>query len=102
MVRVYDLTVASNGSLLRVATYGRGVWEVHPKSEPSTTAGNGDWDGNGVVDYFDLAAMAGRLGTTPATSTNLRYDNTLDLTSSPTTIEEADLSALVSKFGSTP
>lgn len=102
MVRVYDLTIASNGSLLRVATYGRGVWEVHPKSEPSANAGTGDWDGNGVVDYFDLAAMAGRLGTTPATTTNLRYDNTLDLTSSPTTIEEADLSALVSKFGSTP
>ncbi|WP_375765808.1 hypothetical protein NR798_29395 [Archangium gephyra] len=101
-VRVYDLSIASNGSLLRVATYGRGVWEIHPKSEPSATAGTGDWDGNGVVDYFDLAAMAGRLGTTPATSTNLRYDNTLDLTSSPTTIEEADLSALLGKFGSTP
>ncbi|AKJ04889.1 hypothetical protein ATI61_10143 [Archangium gephyra] len=102
MVRIYDLTVASNGSLLRVATYGRGVWEVHPRSEASTTAGNGDWDGNGVVDYFDLAAMAGRLGTTPATNTNLRYDNTLDMTSSPTTIEEADLSTLLGKFGSTP
>jgi hypothetical protein len=102
MVRVYDLTVASNGSLLRVATYGRGVWEVYPKSEASATAGNGDWDGNGVVDYFDLASMAGRLGTTPATTTNLRYDSTLDLSSSPTTIEEADLSSLLGKFGSTP
>ncbi|HEX5753980.1 MAG TPA: hypothetical protein VFZ09_47790 [Archangium sp.] len=102
MVRTYDLTIASNGSLLRVATYGRGIWEVHPKSEANATPGNGDWDGNGVVDYFDLAAMAGRLGTTPATPTHLRYDNTLDLTSSPTTIEEADLSALLGKFGSTP
>ncbi|MCY1077208.1 hypothetical protein [Archangium lansingense] len=102
MVRVYDLSIASNGSLLRVATYGRGVWEVHPKSEPSANPGSGDWDGNGIVDYFDLAAMAGRLGTTPATTTNLRYDSTLDLTSNPTTIEEADLSALLGKFGSTP
>jgi hypothetical protein len=102
MVRIYDLSIASNGSLLRVATYGRGVWEVHPRSEPSATAGNGDWDGNGVVDYFDLAALAGRLGTTPATSSNLRYDHTLDLTSSSTTIEEADLSTLLGKFGSTP
>lgn len=102
MVRVYDLTLASNGDMLRVATYGRGLWEVHTKSEPSATPGSGDWDGNGVVDYFDLAAMAGRLGTTPATTTNQLYDSSLDLTSSPTTIEEADLSALVSKFGSTP
>jgi photosystem II stability/assembly factor-like uncharacterized protein len=102
LVRVYDLNIASNGSLLRVATYGRGVWEIHPKSEPAATAGNGDWDGNGVVDYFDLAAMATRLGTTPALAPNLPYDNTLDLTSSPTTIEEADLSALLGKFGSAP
>jgi photosystem II stability/assembly factor-like uncharacterized protein len=102
LVRVYDLSIASNGSLLRVATYGRGLWEIHPKSEPSATAGNGDWDGNGVVDYFDLAAMAGRLGATPAAATNLPYDSTLDLTSGPTTLEEADLSALLGKFGSTP
>jgi hypothetical protein len=102
MVRVYDLTIASNGSLLRVATYGRGVWEVYPRSEAAAAPDKGDWDGNGIIDYFDLAAMAGRLGTTPATTTHLRYDSTLDLTGNPTTIEEADLSALVGKFGSTP
>lgn len=102
MVRVYDLTIATNGSLLRVATYGRGIWEIYPRSEATPTPETGDWDGNGVIDYFDMSAMAGRLGTTPATSTNLRYDSKLDLTGSPTTIEEADLSSLTGKFGGTP
>jgi hypothetical protein len=102
LVRVYDLTLASNGSLLRIATYGRGVWEIHPRSEATGIPSTGDWDGNGVIDYFDLAAMAGRLGATPDTNTNLRYDSSLDLTGSPSTLEEADLSTLVGKFGSTP
>jgi hypothetical protein len=102
LVRVYDLTLSNNGSLLRIATYGRGVWEIHPHSEAAPAPANGDWDGNGVIDYFDMAPMAGRLGSTPATSSNLRYDSTLDLTGDSTTIEEADLSSLVGKFGSTP
>ncbi|MBF5041222.1 hypothetical protein FGE12_02405 [Aggregicoccus sp. 17bor-14] len=110
MVRTYDVVISSNGGLVRVATYGRGIWEIHPESEPASAPSTGDWDGNGVIDYFDLQAMATRLGTTPATgpsaglafSNSLFYSNTLDLTGSPTTIEEADLSALVAKFGSTP
>src|SRR5438874_62284 len=30
IVRVCDIFIARNGSLIRVATYGRGVWEIYP------------------------------------------------------------------------
>jgi photosystem II stability/assembly factor-like uncharacterized protein len=101
-VRVYDMSIASNGTLMRIATYGRGLWEINPRSEASAEAGNGDWDGNGVVDYFDMQAAATRLNLTPASNDYLPYDAKLDLAGSATTLEESDLSALTAKFGSAP
>ncbi|HEY5628784.1 MAG TPA: hypothetical protein VIR16_04665, partial [Candidatus Limnocylindrales bacterium] len=55
-VRVTDISVSQNGGLLRVSTYGRGVWEVYPHSEAAAAPGNGDWDRSGVIDFLDLAA----------------------------------------------
>jgi photosystem II stability/assembly factor-like uncharacterized protein len=106
-VRIYDLTVASNGSLVRVAAYGRGMWEIFPRSEAGAVPASADWDGNGVVDYFDLSAAAVRLGTTPATvqdpySPIPRYDAALDASDSNGTIDEADLTSVLGKFGGTP
>jgi photosystem II stability/assembly factor-like uncharacterized protein len=106
-VRIYDLTVALNGSLLRVATYGRGMWEIHPHSEPGSVPANGDFDGNGVVDFLDLTALGTRLSQTPtpptaAPAATPRYDASLDLSGSDTTLNDADLSALIGKFGGTP
>ena len=57
---------------------------------------------NGQIDFADVLALSARLGTTPATATLPRYDSNLDLTSTATTIEEADLSALLLKFGGAP
>lgn len=102
MVRVTDLNIARNSSVLRVSTYGRGLWEIYPTSEAALATGNGDWDFNGQIDFADVLAMSARLGTTPATATLPRYDSSLDLTSNPTTLDEADLSGLLLKFGSTP
>jgi hypothetical protein len=105
LVRVTDITIASNGSVVRASTYGRGVWELHPHGEPSTAAALGDWDNNQVIDFFDLAPLAGRLGTAagsgPGLSPSIDYDNTLDLTNDQT-LDEADLTAQLAKFGSTP
>ena len=102
MVRVTDLNIARNSSVLRVSTYGRGLWEVYPTSEAAAAPGKGDWDQNGQIDFADVLALSARLGTTPATATLPRYDSNLDLTSTATTIEEADLSALLLKFGGAP
>jgi len=110
MVRVWDINFAANGSLVRVATYGRGVWEIYPNSEPATVPGTGDFDKNGVIDFFDMASLAARMGTTPATTPgiigDMMYDNLVDLDptipagKTTTTIDETDLSALLAKFGS--
>ena len=91
---------------MRVSTYGRGVWEIYPNSEPALAAGSGDFDRNKVVDYFDLSSLTARMGSDPDVTTNLVYDSSVDLdTTIPsgktkTTIDETDLAALVAKFGS--
>ncbi len=102
LVRVTDINISRNSSVLRVSTYGRGLWEIYPTSEAAAAPGKGDWDGNGQIDFADVLALGARLGTTPATLTLPRYDSNLDLTASPTTLEESDLSALLAKFGSAP
>ncbi len=100
--RVTDIFISKNGSLIRVSTYGRGVWEIQPRSEAASRPGNGDWDGNGFIDFRDVAALAIRLGTQPGGQTNPRYDSTLDLNGTPTALEDADLSAVLAKLGGTP
>jgi len=110
MVRVWDINFANNGSLVRVATYGRGVWEIYPNSEPAAAPASGDFDKNGVIDFFDMASLAARMGTTPATTPGIigdvMYDNLVDLDptipagKTTTTIDETDLTLLLAKFGS--
>jgi hypothetical protein len=54
MVAVRDLYLAPDGSFVRAATYGRGVWEI---SAPVIIV-NRDLDGNGVsADALDMAIL---------------------------------------------
>lgn len=105
MARVYDLAVSRNGSLVRAALFGRGLWEIHPNEDAALAAGTGDYDHDGVVDFFDVAALAARLGQTPSSSPaaydNLfpGYDSSLDLAGSPATLEDADLTAQLARLG---
>jgi len=98
-VRITDIRISNNGSLVRVSTYGRGVWEIYPNSEPPTVAGSGDFDQNHVIEFFDMASLAARMGSSPTVTNNLVYDSSLDLDANSTN-DEADLTALVAKFGS--
>jgi len=100
-VRVWDIRISANGSVLRIATYGRGVWEIHPNSEPPVANGNGDFNRTGVIDFFNMASLAARMGSTPSVTNNLIYDSSVDLDAN-SAIDDADLNALVGKFGSTP
>ena len=103
MVRVTDLFIAKNSSLLRVSTFGRGLWEIYPTAGAQKGVdGNGDWDRNLVIDGLDLGALASRLGATPATSTAPLYDFNLDLTGTTSALDDADLTALLAKFGAHP
>ncbi len=107
MVPARDLYVARNQDFIRVATYGRGLWEIYPSADANQgTPGNGDYDRNLKIDWVDLGAMASRLGTTPAGATAPLYTWILDIagSGSPPTqkIDDADLSALLASFGGLP
>jgi hypothetical protein len=107
LVRVTDVYISRNGSVVRASTFGRGMWEIHVKSEASQVAGNGDYDGNGVIDWFDLSALATRMGVPPLTNPALAfapwYDSNVDLGgANPALIQEDDLAALLVKFGGAP
>jgi len=100
MAKVTDLFVGRAGNLLRASTYGRGIWEFHPRNI-STAAGTGDLDGNGQIDAADLLGLAARLGTQPGNSSEPFYDFAANL-GGTSTVEESDLSALTAKFGGAP
>jgi len=103
MVRVTDIFISRNGSMLRVSTFGRGIWEIQPNASVARgVAGSGDWDRNLAIDGFDLGALASRLGTSPATATAPFYDWNLDLAGTQNALDEADLTALLAKFGDHP
>jgi hypothetical protein len=107
MVPVRDIYVAKNQEFIRVATYGRGLWEIYPSAAANHGApGNGDYDRNLKLDWIDLVAMSSRLGATPAQNVQPLYSWILDITGggdAPVqSIDDADLSALLAKFGGHP
>jgi hypothetical protein len=108
MISVRDIYVAKNQEFIRAATYGRGLWEIYPSAgENHGVPGNGDYDRNLKIDWVDVAALATRLGDTPADTTPPYYSWIMDLTgvgSDPpvAAIDESDLSALLVKFGGHP
>ncbi len=106
LVRVTDMFIAKNSSLVRISTFGRGLWEIYPDATaPKGVSGNGDYDRDLQIDLIDLAALASRMGTTPATTTWPSYSWLVDLntpTPAVSSVDDADLNALLSKFGGTP
>jgi hypothetical protein len=105
MVRVQDLFLSQNGSLLRAAVYGRGIWEIYPRSDGGNgLTGRGDFDGNGVIDFRDLANLTNRLTNTPASGEVPIYDSEMNVTEAgaATTLDDNDLNALLAKFGGAP
>jgi hypothetical protein len=105
MVRVQDLFISLNGSLIRTAMYGRGIWEIYPRSDGAGGAtGLGDFDKNGVVDFRDLANLTNRLTVNPTSTEVPLYDSEMNLieTGAATTLDDNDLNALLAKFGGAP
>lgn len=104
MVPVRDLYVARNQEFIRAATFGRGLWEIYPSASARPEPGNGDYDRNQQIDWVDVGAMAARLGTTPATVESPFYSWLLDVAPGGTgpAIDDADLTALLARFGGRP
>jgi hypothetical protein len=99
MVRVTDLNVSATGTLVRISTYGRGLWEVYTHSAAGT--GSGDWDASGAIDWRDLAAVASRYHQAPLGAAYPIYDAAADLNGDGA-IDDTDLNALLTKWGNTP
>ncbi|HET7505629.1 MAG TPA: hypothetical protein VFK02_31635 [Kofleriaceae bacterium] len=108
VVPVRDIYVAKNQDFIRVATYGRGLWEIYPSATANQGApGNGDYDRNLAIDWIDLAATSSRLGVTPASTSPPFYSWILDVSSSDPAaplqqIDDADLVAVLARFGGHP
>lgn len=108
VVPARDIYVAKNQDFIRVATYGRGIWEIYPSAAENQGApGNGDYDRNLQLDWIDLAAMSSRLGVTPANTTQPLYSWILDITGTGSgpplaQIDDSDLAALLASFGGHP
>ncbi|MBZ4420767.1 hypothetical protein [Myxococcus sp. RHSTA-1-4] len=103
LVRVTDMFVGRTGGLLRVATFGRGMWEIYPSATAERgVAGNGDYDRNGQLDFVDLLSTANRLGTTPATAEKPYYDWNQDLVGPVNAVDDDDLAQLLTRYGGRP
>lgn len=108
VVPVRDMYVAKNQEFIRVATYGRGFWEIYPSATASQgVTGNGDYDRNLRLDWIDLAAMSSRQGITPVQTKAPFYTWLLDMTGAGSdppiqSIDGADLEALLGKLGGHP
>jgi len=101
LVGVTDLAIAADGSAVRIATYGRGFWEINPIAGGSATGlhGSGDYDRNLVIDGFDLINLSTDLLLTNATDS---YNPAGNLVGSINAIDDADVTALVGRLGGRP
>jgi hypothetical protein len=101
LVSVTDLALAADSSWIRIATYGRGFWELFPRSGGSTSGayGDGDLDGDQQLDGFDLVREAALLY---STSADADYNWVGHLVGSSNAIGTADITALVAKLGGRP
>jgi hypothetical protein len=103
LVNVTDMFISRTGALMRIATYGRGLWEIYPSATAERgVSGNGDWDRNLVLDFRDLGAMASRLSTNPSTTTAPFYDWISDMTGTANSIDDNDLVQFLTRFGDHP
>ena len=96
-----DLSIAIDGSAVRIATYGRGFWEIYPKAGGSVAGilGNGDFNFDQLIDGVDVVREAAVLLTTNA---DADYNAIGNLTGTTNTIDAADLTSLIVKLGGRP
>ncbi len=100
-MKVTDICVAPGSSNMKVATYGRGIWQLNmgPGGLPAGAKGLGDLDFNQRLDGFDLLDLAAALGSTTASAA---YRQEADLVGSTNAVDDSDLAAFLQKFGGRP
>ena len=99
LVSVTDVAVNADDSAIRVSTFGRGFWEIHPSlTAPGGVAGTGDLDFSGVIDGFDLVREAA-IEFTDRTTPNFNPVGDVVFNN---VINDSDLAALIAKLGGLP
>ena len=101
LVDVSQICITPATGSVKVATYGRGFWEIdqHAAGIEAGTKGRGDLDFNQRLDPFDLLDLVAAMGTTNASD---GYRQEADLTGDVAAVDDADLAAFLARFGGTP
>ena len=101
LVEVRDLCIAPASQRLTVATYGRGFWQIDTTAAGSAAGvrGLGDTNFDSRIDGEDLIDLADGFG---ATQSSPVYRWQADLIGTSNGIDQADLDALLAKFGGRP
>ena len=101
LVSVTDLCIAPASQRLTAATYGRGFWQIDTAAgaQPAGVRGVGDTNFDGRIDGEDLGDLADGFGATQSSPT---YRWQADLVGTTDGIDQADLDALLAKFGGRP
>ena len=101
LVKVTDVCIAPASGVMTVSTFGRGFWslDIGAAGNPAGVRGKGDLNYDLRVDGFDLIDLVGAMGTTQASD---GYRAEADLVGNLNAIDDADLTALLAKFGGQP
>ena len=101
LVRVDDICVSPASSNMKVATFGRGFWQLNTAAGGAAggTRGRGDLNFDQRLDAFDLIDLASVLGTT---NQSPGYRPEADIVGTTNAIDDADLTAFLARFGGTP
>ena len=101
LVEVSDICISAASQKLTVATYGRGFWQIDTASaaSPAGVRGLGDTNFDSRIDGEDLIDLADAFG---ATQSSPAYRWQADLVGTTNGIDQADLDALMAKFGGRP
>jgi photosystem II stability/assembly factor-like uncharacterized protein len=101
LVRVDDICVSPASRNMKIATFGRGFWQLNTDAGGALAGarGRGDLNFDQRLDAFDLIDLAAVLGTTNASA---GYRPEADLVGTVNAVDDADLAAFLSGFGGAP
>jgi hypothetical protein len=100
LVEVRDFCISPSSQRLTVATFGRGFWQIDTGGpSPAGVRGVGDTNFDSRIDGEDLIDLADAFN---ATQSSPVYRWQADLVGSTNLVDDADLSALLAKFGGAP
>ena len=98
---VTGVCLNESSSSIKLAMWGRGIWQVNTAASgnPAGVRGRGDLNHHLRLDGFDLIDLAAALGATQADD---RYRAEADLVGAVNAIDDDDLTAFLARFGGSP